>query len=139
LPRPRPLLLALGATLCAVNIWTGAPLVALWIGSRIQGAAGRPSMIAVFTVIGVLGLLVVALVIALARLSATYDAVTGRPPQRRRTSPWLRSMRAERRGAVAGQADLGAIERIVIAAVVLGVAAFEVWFFFFSGSSLGSA
>ena len=137
--RPRPLLLALGATLCAVNIWTGAPLLALWVGSRIQGAAGRPSMTAVFTVIVVLGLLVVALITALARLSATYDTVTGRPPRRRRTSPWLRSMRAERQDAEAGRAELGAIERIVIAAVVLGVAAFEVWFFFLSGSSLGSA
>ena len=34
---------------------------------------------------------------------------------------------------------LSALDRTLVVAVVLGVAAFEVWFFFFSESRLGSA
>ena len=33
----------------AMNIWTGGPLFALWLGSRVQGS-GPPSMTAVFVV-----------------------------------------------------------------------------------------
>ena len=38
----------------AVNIWTGSPLLALWVGSRLQGTSGL-SMGAVFAVIAVMG------------------------------------------------------------------------------------
>jgi hypothetical protein len=27
----------------ALNVWTGSPLLALWIGSRIQGESTQPS------------------------------------------------------------------------------------------------
>ena len=137
--RPKPLILAAGIALCAVNIWTGAPLLAVWVGSRIQGGSGGASMTAVFGVVVVLGLVVLGLVALVSRLSLAYDEATGRPPQRRRTSPWMRSMRGERETAEAKAANLGAVERILIVCVVLAVAALEVWFFFFSGSSLPSA
>ena len=137
--RPKPLLLALGITLCAVNIWTGAPLLAIWVGSRIQGASGGASMSAVFVVVAVLAIAVLGLVTLVNRLSAAYDEATGRPARRRRTSPWLRSMRGEREDLADRRAALGVVERILILTVVLGVVAFEVWFFFFSGSSLPSA
>lgn len=52
------------------------------------------------------------------------------------TSPWLRSMRGEREALAKKRQGISAIERIVVLSVVAAVAAFEVWFFFFAGSSL---
>ena len=60
----RLLLLALMA-LAAVNIFTGAPLFAIWVGSRVQGDSGALSMTAVFVVVLVLALVCWALVWAL--------------------------------------------------------------------------
>ena len=42
----RLLLLAL-MSLAAVNLFTGAPLFAIWVGSRVQGDSGGLSMTAV--------------------------------------------------------------------------------------------
>jgi|SRR3954451_9187992 hypothetical protein len=123
--------------LCAVNLWTGAPLAAVWVGSRVQGS-GPPSMGAVAVVAGVLLLLCLLLVRALSMLEAAYDRSTGAPQHRRRTSPWLRSMRGEREPTGREAKPLTAPERVLVGAVVLGVLAFEVWFFFFAGSSIGS-
>ena len=49
---------------------------------------------------------------------------------------WLRSMRGERPQYKGVEATLTMAERIVILAVVLVFALFEVWFFFFSTSSI---
>src|SRR3954453_2111815 len=87
--RMRVLLLAAMA-LVAVNIWTGAPLLALWIGSRIQGDSGL-SMGAVFAVIAVMGAAMYGLVQLLSVLSARHDRLLGREPAPRRQQPWLRS------------------------------------------------
>src|SRR5215213_6583676 len=38
----------------AINIWTGSPLLALWVGSRLQGTSGL-KMGAVFAVVVVMG------------------------------------------------------------------------------------
>ena len=61
--------------------------------------------------------------------------LTGQDTQRR-TAPWLRSMRGER-PELAHQQGLTGFEKGLAAAVVLGVVAFEGWFFFFAGSSIG--
>ncbi len=125
------------SALCAINIWTGAPLLAVWVGSQVA-AGSRLSMGAVFVVVLVLGASCVALAMAVSWLSARYDALTGRPAAARRTSPWLRSMRGEREEESRRKHGISAVERVVVLAVVLGVLAFEVWFFFFAGSSLPS-
>jgi hypothetical protein len=124
--------------LAAVNVWTGAPLLALWAGSRVQGGSGL-SMGTVFVVILILAVLEVVLGFALTWLNARYDAVTGRPQKARSTSPWLRSMRGEREDVAKKEAGVSGVERIVAIAMAGGVIAFEVWFFFFAGSSLGPA
>jgi hypothetical protein len=130
----RVLLLSASA-LAAINIWTGAPLLAVWVGS--QAAAGsRLSMGAVGVVILVLAVTCLALTMALGWLSARYDELTGRPVEARRTSPWLRSMRGEREESSRKRHGVSAVERIVVTTVVLAVLAFEVWFFFFAGTSL---
>src|SRR5689334_9239606 len=43
-------LLRIAMAVAAVNVWTGSPLAALWIGSRLQGA-GPPKMGPVFVVL----------------------------------------------------------------------------------------
>jgi hypothetical protein len=128
---------ALASALVAVNIWTGAPLLAVWVGSRIQRSASNGlSMGAVFAVIVLLALLEIALTLTLTRLGGVYDELTGRPHAARRTSPWLRSMRGEREDVARRRHGISTVERIVVISVVAGVLAFEVWFFFFAGSSL---
>ncbi len=130
----RPLLLALIA-LTSVNLFTGAPLFAIWVGSRVQGDSGSLSMTAVFAVVVVMALVCSALVWALNRMSAAHDALIGRPPARRQTT-WMRPFNAG--SARAQQTSLRAIDRILVGAVVIAGLAFETWFFFFAGSSLGS-
>lgn len=120
--------------LLALNVWTGAPLAALWIGSRVQGA-GPPSMTAVAVVLVALVALCVGLYQALKATSRAYDEVTGHTPSVRTHAPWLRSMRDERETA---STDVSATERIVVLMVVLAGAVFNVWFFFLSGSSIGA-
>lgn len=139
LPRTRTkrTALAIATILLSVNLWTGCPLLAVWVGSRVVPQSGL-SMGAVFVVIAVLILSVMAVVAALTRVGAAYDALTERPAAARRVSPWLRSMRGERERDASERRGIGTLERIVAASVVLAVLALEVWFFFFAGSSIGS-
>ena len=88
--------LVTASALCSINLWTGAPLLAVWVGSKVQGNLNNLSMTAVFSVILVLAVLVFLLAWALTWLNAKYDDLTGRHPEARHTSPWLRSMRDER-------------------------------------------
>jgi len=118
----------------AINLWTGAPLFAIWVGSRVQKGTGL-TMSTVLVVMGVLAVCVTLLVLALTRVEAAYKTVTGQDTHRR-TAPWLRSMRGER-PELAHQEGLTGFEKGLAAAVVLGVVAFEGWFFFFAGSSIG--
>lgn len=123
------------SALAAINIWTGAPLLAVWVGSQVVGDSGL-SMGAVFVVIVVLAASCIGLAVALSWLSARYDELTGRPAAARRTSPWLRSMRGEREETARKRYGISAVERVVVMAVVAAVIVFEIWFFFFAGSSL---
>jgi hypothetical protein len=117
----------------AINLWTGAPIFAIWVGSRVQKGTGL-TMSSVLVVMGVLAVTVTLLVLALMRVEAAYKTVTGQETNRR-VSPWLRSMRGERPDPQAMR--LTGFEKGLAAAVVLGVVVFEAWFFFFAGSSIG--
>jgi hypothetical protein len=134
--------LAVGTALVSINVWTGAPLLAVWVGSRFEGwvggsgTGGGTTMRAVFLLVAVLAVLEVALALILTRLSAAYDELSGRPQAARRTSPWLRSMRGEREELARERAGISGVERVVVISVVGAVLAFEIWFFFFAGSSL---
>jgi hypothetical protein len=128
-------LLVSAIALASVNIWTGAPLLAVWVGSHFHGEKTL-SMTALVVVVGVLALAEVGLVVLLSWLSGIYDTLTERPQSMRRTSPWLRSMRGERETPEEKRRNLGAVERILVLSVVLGVIAFEGWFFFLSPSPI---
>jgi hypothetical protein len=121
----------------ALNVWIGSPLLALWIGSRIQGDASQPSMGALAAVLGCLILFSVLLYQALKRVTYAYQEATGTLPTVRTHAPWLRSMRDERHDYPGSAARITGAERIVVVAVIIAAVAFEVWFFFFSGSSIG--
>ena len=135
-PRLKRVALVTGTALVSINIWTGCPLFAVWVGSKVQAAQGRLSMTALFTVVVVLAVTVVALGGLLAWLNGKYDELTGRPKEARQTSPWLRSMRGERESDIRRRYGISAVERVVVISVVAAVLAFEIWFFFFAGSSL---
>lgn len=132
------------SALVSVNIWTGAPLLALWVGSRFESwihnrdPENGVTMRAVFVVIIVLAALEVVLTFALSRLSVAYDELTGRPHEARRTSPWLRSLRGEREEFARHRYRSSAVERIVVLIVLGAALVLEYWFFFLARSSLPS-
>jgi hypothetical protein len=119
----------------ALNLWTGSPLLALWIGSRVQGE-GQASMGAFGVVIVCLALFSIVLYQALKYVMHAYQETTGTLPTVRAHAPWLRSMRGERPEYGQGARITGA-ESIVVVTVIVAVVVFELWFFFFSGSSIG--
>jgi hypothetical protein len=79
----------------ALNVWTGSPLLALWIGSRVQGSDSQPSTGAYAAVIGCLVLFSFVLYQALKRVSHAYQDATGTLPTVRTHATWLRSLRGE--------------------------------------------
>jgi hypothetical protein len=129
------MLLVTGTALVGINTFTGAPLLAIWVGSHAQG--GRVlSLRGVLTVLVVLAVLEFFLGLALTWLSAKYDRITGRPRFAGETSPWQRAKRGDRVQDIRSRFGMSAPERVVAACVVLGFLFFEVWFFFLAGSSL---
>ena len=120
-----------------LNIWTGSPLLALWIGSRIQGEESQASMGSFAAVVGCLALFSVLLYQALKYVGHAYQEATGTLPTVRSHAPWLRSMRGERPDYQGNTASISGVERILVLTVILAAVAFEVWFFFFSGSPIG--
>jgi hypothetical protein len=123
-------------TLVSVNLWTGGPLFALWVGSRVQAGIGTLSMAAVGATIGVLIVVTYLLYKLLAWLHVRYNQALGRT-MRRHQAAWLRPMSGERRSLQVRQ-PLNGVERIVIISVVAAVLALEIWFFFFAHYTLAS-
>ncbi|MFL5822207.1 MAG: hypothetical protein ACJ764_02065 [Solirubrobacteraceae bacterium] len=132
--RPTRILLGVLTTLVSVNLWTGGPVFALWVGSRVQSSVGQVSMAAVAATVGALIVVTYVLYRMLAFLSQRYDEVIGRTMTRQQAA-WLKPMSGERRAA-AIKRPLTAVERIVIIVVVVAVLVFEIWFFFFAHYSL---
>jgi hypothetical protein len=124
-------------TIIAINIWTGAPLAALWVGSQVVGQR-LLSMTAVFAVIATLAVLVTAMTFALIWLSARYDKLIGRPTGKPTPVPWLRSMRAEDTDLLRSERGNTALEMIVVGSTVTAIVALEVWLCFFAGPQLPS-
>jgi hypothetical protein len=127
------LLAAMSAT--ALNVWTGSPLAALWVGSRVQGP-GAPAMGPVFLVAVCLGVFSYAALRLLRILGGAYDRLMGRPPTIRQHVPWLRSLRGERPHEAGPEYSLSALDILLCAMVVIVLALFEYWFFFLSTSSI---
>ncbi|MEX0993750.1 MAG: hypothetical protein WDZ37_07135 [Solirubrobacterales bacterium] len=127
--------LAVCVALVGVNIWTGSPAFALWVGSRAQGG-GPPTMTSVAVVIVLMAALSLALVKLLALLNAAYQRSTGHQRTVRTHAPWLRSLGAERSAYPDERPRLTVPERILVAVAVIAILVFEYWFFFLSGSPI---
>lgn len=118
-----------------LNIWTGAPLLGLWVGSRVVPESGI-SMFAILVIVVVIGAAAWALLQMLGQLQLAYARLSGRPAPRRQTA-WLKPMSGQRTRGAGGQAPpLTATDYVVVGVVILAIVAFEVWFFFFAGSPL---
>ncbi len=123
-----------GMVLATVNLFTGAPLFGLWVGSRVV-SDGQITMLAVLVIAVVMFAACYSMVIVLGSLGARHDRLTGRTATVKRHTPWLRSMSGERPSNVpGGQARLNALEYVLVAGVVVATLLFELWFFFESGS-----
>ena len=118
--------------LAAINIWTGAPLLSVWVGSRVVASSTQVTMLSVFVIAVVLFAACLGLIYLLSAASSAHDRITGRPQTVRRHVPWLRSMRAERVNWERDRSEITAVERIAVITVVLAFLAFEAWFFFAS-------
>ncbi len=132
---PKRVAFAAVLTIVGLNVWTGGPLLALWVGSRVQGS-GPPTMGAVFVVVIVLGAVSFALAVLFSRLTQKYQEMTGQRATVRNHTPWLRSMRGERPQYQGVEPTLTTPERILVAMVVVAFVLFEIWFFFFSASPI---
>jgi hypothetical protein len=126
--------MAAATAFLAINIWTGAPLLALWIGSQVVGTTTL-SMGAVGVVVAVLAVLVVAMAFALVWLNGTYEELIGAPRGERRLG-WMRSMNTQHEDDEIIGLRVTMLERIVVTSVYLAMVAFLVWFFFFAHLSL---
>jgi hypothetical protein len=124
--------LAAASTLVSINVCTGSPLLALWLGSRVANGDVF-SWLGIITAIVSLAGLSTLLVLALTRLSARYDKVTGRPAPTRQQRPWQLAMSTKRAAPQRGRRDTNPVEAIVVMTVVVAFVAFEIWFFFFAG------
>lgn len=120
-------------TLAALNIPTGSPLAALWVGSLFV-TSGQVGMLAVGVVAVAMFGFSIGLVWVLGAASARYDALTGRPGTVRRHVGWLRPMASERLDSERSRTGLTWLERLLVVTVVLTALAFELWFLFLSGS-----
>jgi hypothetical protein len=128
--------LVAGMSVASVSLWTAAPLLGLWVGSRVAPSSGI-SMPAMAAVVATIGLVCWLLVRALAWMGRTYDGLTGRSATVRRHTPWLRSMSGEREhGQPGAEAHLTPLEYVLVGAVLLAYLAFELWFFFLSSSPI---
>jgi hypothetical protein len=124
--------IAAATALMTLNIWTGAPLAAMWIGSQAAGDESL-SMRGVCVVVLALAALDFGLTMALTWLNGIYREVTGLPPASKRLIG-LRSMRGEPEASTSQSPRAGTLEGIVVLNVYLAFAALAIWYVFFAGA-----
>jgi hypothetical protein len=130
----RRAILAGASALVAVNIWTGAPLLALWVGSQLASQTAL-SMRGVIIVVAVLATVVFTLAVLLTWLNQVYlDLVHAQRVERQPT--WLSHVGEEPMRGVSRWRAFSAIEQVVVASVYVAVVTLLVWFFFIAGSPL---
>lgn len=123
--------IAAATALMTLNIWTGAPLAAMWIGSKAAGSSSL-SMLGVCVVVLALAAIDFGLTMALSWLNARYREIAGLPPAVKR-SIGLRSVHAETQLQTEERRAM-ALERIVVANVYVAFVAFAVWYLFFAAA-----
>jgi hypothetical protein len=113
--------------LATVNVWTGCPLLALWVGSRAVGTHDL-SMAAVVVVLIVLAVLEAAMLVLLAWLSSVYDALIGLQRSESELT-WIRRLCAPPQAAGARRGmELTSVEGVVVINVYVAVGALTGWY-----------
>jgi len=135
---PKRVALLTASALASVAAWTGAPLLAVWVGSRLQTGT-QPKMEAIAGVVLTLAVCELILVTLLSYFNERYDEVSGRRKPTRTAPPWYSSMRGEREVQVRRDEGVTPIEKVVALSCAAAFLAFEIWFFFFAGSSIPNA
>ena len=114
--------LVAGMVLATINLFTGAPLLGLWVGSRVVDN-GQITMLAVAVIAVVMFAACYAMAVALGRLGARHDRLTGQTATVSRHAPWLRSMSGERPSNVpGGRGRLNALEYVLVTVGILDAA-----------------
>ncbi len=123
---------AMAATtaLVTVNVWTGCPLLALWVGSRAVGT-GDLSMAAVVVVLIVLGLLELVMMLVLAWLTNVYDEMIGLQRAEHSTT-WMRRLCAPESAGLHRRLRITTLEGIVVINVYVAVFTLLAWYLFFA-------
>jgi Mg2+/citrate symporter len=118
----------------AVVVGFGIPLVWIWIASKLAGDSRdvTPSLALVITT-GILVSYWLALLVGSHVRRRFVDEEEDLARHRRRS--WNRSFRDE---PLHTDKESDPVERLFVVVAVLGVIAFEIWFFFFAGSPLPS-
>jgi hypothetical protein len=138
-PRRQPLHLAKGVAsgasglVLALVVAVGIPVSWIWIASQLAGTKKdlTPSL-AILITTGILISYWLALVVG-SRLRGRW--VSGQEQQARvRRMSWNRSFRDEPRRLEDDRTD--PVELLFVIVAILGLIAFEIWFFFFAGSPL---
>jgi len=122
-----------GATaFLSINLWTGAPLFSLWVGSQASDQQVL-SMGAVAVVVFVLAALTLSMLAALLWLEGRYRRLVGHPLRESRVT-WLRAFNAQAEPVRA--VPISMVEQIVTITVYVAVIALLAWFVLFAGSPL---
>jgi hypothetical protein len=128
----RRALFAAATAFLSINLWTGAPLLSLWVGSQAAQKQSL-SMAAVGVVVVVLAALTLAMSLALLWLEGRYRRLVGHPLRENRLT-WLRPFNAQ--SEPVRRVPLSMVEHIVTVTVYVAVIALLVWFLLFAGSPL---
>jgi hypothetical protein len=113
--------------LATVNVWTGCPLLALWVGSRAVGTHDL-SMAAIVVVLIVLALLEGAMLLLLAWLTNFYDALIGLRRSEVEVT-WIRRLCAPPESPGARRVpQLTSLEGVVVINVYVAVLASAAWY-----------
>jgi hypothetical protein len=117
------LLMAVGSVL----MWIGVPVFWLWLASQIA-ASSQPSLGLYLMVLVGIGVTMALLGRLLSILNRLHMAMTGRIPQRRQETVWLKSMR----GDAAAQRDHGVLATVMAISVGVALVCLATWFFLFA-------
>jgi hypothetical protein len=119
------------SVVAVVLIALGVPLLWVWVASQIAGTEREvtPSL-ALFITTGILISYWVVLIVGMWIRGHWVSEETDRTKMRRMS--WNRSFRDEPHQT----GDSDPIEVVFVATAVIGIIAFEIWFFFFAGSPL---
>jgi hypothetical protein len=117
------LLMGIGSVL----MWIGVPVLWLWIGSKIADSS-QPSFGLYLLILAGIVLTMAAVGKLLGLLNRVHMTLTGRIPQRREQTVWLKSMRGDRTAT----REHGVLATVMAVSVGIALVLFGAWFLLFA-------